>query len=122
MLIMIKNGSRAGHESVVFPYSKLKHAIALCLEREGYVGAVSKKVKKNVPSIEVGLLYNGEKPRVSEVKRLSKPSRRVYQSVKDMRPTRQGTGTIVYSTPKGIMTDKQARKEHVGGEALFSIW
>jgi small subunit ribosomal protein S8 len=122
MIIMMKNGSLAGKESVVMPYSKLKNAIAECLKKEGYVGEVSKKVKKGQPTLEVGLIYVDKKPKITEVERISKQSRRVYFAMKDIHSVRNGLGLLILSTPKGILSGKEARKEQVGGEALFKIW
>ena len=119
---MLKNGGMAGKESVAFPYSKLKNAIALCLEKEGYVSSVAKKTKKGQPMLEVGLIYVDKKPKVKEVERISKQSRRVYFGMKDINTVRNGSGLLVLSTPKGILSGKEARKEQVGGEALFKIW
>jgi len=122
MIIMMKNASLVGKESVCFPYAKLKNAIAVCLKKEGYAGDISKKVKKGIPMLEVGLIYIDKKPRISEVERISKQSRRVYFGMKDIHTVRSGSGLLVLSTPKGIMSGKEARKEQVGGEALFRIW
>ena len=122
MLIMMKNGSLVGKESVLFPYSKIKHAIADCLKKEGYINAVSKKVKKDQPMLEVELVYVDKKPKISEVERVSKQSRRVYFGVKDIHPVRNGSGLLVLSTPKGILGGKEAKREQVGGEALFRVW
>lgn len=122
MLIMVKNAGLASRDTVTVPYSKLKHAIADCLLEEGYIASVSKKTKKEHPVLELGVLFNGKTPRVSDVKRISKPSRRMYMGVKEIRPIRNGSGVLVLSTPKGIMTGKKARKEMVGGEALFMMW
>jgi small subunit ribosomal protein S8 len=119
---MIKNGSRAGHESVVVPYSKMKEAIALCLVKEGFLASVSKKTKKGFPTLDLVLVYVDGQPKVNEVERVSKSSCRVYKGVKDIRTTRNGYGLTVLTTPKGILTDKQARKEMVGGEVLFKLW
>jgi len=119
---MIKNGSRAGKESVAFPYSKLKNAIAVCLEKEGYIKSVSKKTKKGFPVLEVELIYIDKKPKVNEVERVSKQSKRVYFALKDIHTVRNSSGLLVLSTPKGILSGKDARKEQVGGEALFKIW
>lgn len=118
----MKNGSLAGKESVFLPYSKMKNAIALCLKKEGYVKAVSKKVKKEQPVLEVELIYINKRPKIVEVERVSKQSRRVYFGVKDIHSVRSGSGLLVLSTPKGILSGKEARKEQVGGEALFKIW
>jgi small subunit ribosomal protein S8 len=122
MLIVIKNGSRAGKESVVMPYSKLKEAVLECLKKEGYVGSVSKKTKDNHPVLEVALSYVDKKPKITDVERISKPSRRIYFQVKNIHTVRNGSGLLVLSTPKGILAGKDARKEQVGGEALFKLW
>jgi small subunit ribosomal protein S8 len=122
MLITMKNGGKAEKESVTFPYSKMKHAIAECLKKEGYVASVSKKTKKNLPVIEVGLIYKDGQPKITEVDRISKQSCRVYFGMKDIHTVRNGQGLLVLSTPKGILSGKDARKEQVGGEALFKIW
>jgi len=122
MLIVMKNGNLAGKESVSLPYSKMKHAIAECLKKEGYVNNISKKVKKNQPVLEVELVYTEKKPKIAEVERISKQSRRVYFGMKDIHRVRNGAGLLVLSTPKGILSGKEARREQVGGEALFRIW
>ena len=122
MINMIKNSNRAKHDSVTVPYSKIKMAVAECLVKEGYISAVSKKTKKGFPVIEIVLSYIDGTPRVDETERISKSSKRIYKGVKDIKPTRNGYGTMILSTPKGILTDKEARKEMVGGEALFLIW
>lgn len=122
MINMIKNGSRASHEFVTVSYSNLKFAIAQCLVKEGYLISVNKKVKKGYPVLELGLAYTDGLPKVNEVERVSKSSRRIYKGVKSIRSIRNGYGLMVLSTPKGILTDKEARKEMVGGEVLFKIW
>lgn len=122
MLTGIKNAGKAELPSVVLPYSKMKHAVADCLLSSGYIASVSKKMKKNHPVIEIGVLYKNGKSRVSDVKFVSKPSRRIYMGVKDIKKVKNGHGILVLSTPKGIMTGADARKEMVGGEALFMMW
>jgi|SRR3989338_11446820 len=122
MIIIMKNGSLANKEFVCFPYSKMKNAIAECLKKAGYVSEISKKVKKGQPVLEVGLIYTDKKPKIVEVERISKQSRRVYFGMKDIHSVRNGSGLLVLSTPKGILSGKDARKEQVGGEALFRIW
>ena len=118
----MKNGSLAGLESVSFPYSKIKNAIAECLKKEGYVAEVSKKIKKGQPILEVGLIYINKNPKITEVERISKQSRRVYFGMKDIHSVSNGSGLLVLSTPKGILSGKEARKMQVGGEALFRLW
>ena len=122
MIIMLKNGSLAGKGSVSLPYSKIKNAIAECLKKEKYVDQISKKVKKGVPMLEIELIYTDKKPKITEVERISKQSRRIYFQMKDIHSVRNGSGLLVLSTPKGILSGKDARKEQVGGEALFRIW
>jgi len=118
----MKNASLVGKTSVLIPYSKLKNEIALCLQKEGYVSDVSKKVKKGVPLLELSLVYVDKTPRINEVERVSKQSRRVYFGLKDIHQVRSGSGLLVLSTPKGILSGREARREHVGGEVLFKIW
>jgi len=122
MLIMMKNGSLAGKESVSLPYSNIKNAILECLKKEGYVSNISKKIKKDQPVLEVGLVYIDQGPKITEVERISKQSRRIYFGIKDIHKVRNGSGLLVLSTPKGILSGKEARAEQVGGEALFRIW
>jgi len=120
MMNMIKNAGRAGHEFVVVPHSKLKFSIAECLVKEGYLKGVSKKTKKGFPTIELELAYVEDGvPKVIGVDRVSKSSCRVYKGVKDIK---RSHGLTILSTPKGVLTDKEARKEMVGGEVLFKLW
>jgi len=119
---MLKNASLAEKDSIIVPYSKMKNAVLECLKKEGYVAGVSKKVRKDFPILEVKLLYVEKSPKIKEVERISKQSRRVYFKMKDIHSVRNGSGLLVLSTPKGIMSGKEARKEQVGGEALFRIW
>lgn len=121
-LIRLKNAGDVGHENVSIPYSKLKMAVASILKKEGYIADVSKKGKKITKSIEVNLASADGVPKIKGIKRISKPSRRVYLGVKNISPIRHGYGLLILSTPKGLMTGKEARKGCVGGEALFKIW
>lgn len=121
LLIRIKNASDAGHERVVVLRSKFNKAILELLSREGFVGEVAAKGKDG-RTIDVALVRENGTSKISGVERISKPSKRVYFKVSDVRPIRQGFGILVLSTPKGVMTDREARKEKVGGEALFKIW
>lgn len=122
MLIRIKNAGNAGRDTVSFPYSKIKHAIAEVLQKNGFIGAISKKGKKIIRSIDVELVYQNDRPRITDVKRVSKYSRRIYRGVQEVYPVKQGHGMSVLSTSKGIMTGVEARKAKVGGELLFEIW
>lgn len=122
LLVQIKNASDAGKESVTVSYSKIKENILNVLEKEGYVKDVTKKGKKIHKSVEAGLVYDEFGPRVKGVERVSKLSKRVYGGAKDLKSVKQGHGVLVVSTPKGILTDAEARKQKVGGELLFKIW
>lgn len=121
LIIRIKNASSAGKESVSVPHSKLKEAVATVLEKEGFVAGVSVKGKKQ-KSLEMAMVYDEYGPRVKGVERVSKLSKRQYAGAKDLRPVKQGHGVLVLSTPKGLLTDFEARKQGVGGELLFKIW
>ncbi|MEK7117328.1 MAG: 30S ribosomal protein S8 [Patescibacteria group bacterium] len=121
-LIRIKNASMAGKPFVSAPYSNMKFAIAKLLKEKGFVGEVHKKGRKNGKYLEVGILYDNKKSRVNDIKLMSKPSRRTYGKVKEVRAYRQGYGMTVYSTPKGILADSDVKRENVGGEILFKIW
>lgn len=122
MLIRLKNANRAGKASVLVPFSNFRLAIAELLAREGFIEGVAKKGRKARRFIEIMLRYQGATPHISDVQRISKPSRRIYYHVHDIHAPRRGYGRLILSTPKGVLTDKEARKEKVGGEALFTIW
>ena len=118
----LKNASQAGQKETAIPFSKLKYAVSELLRQEGFVGDIKEKGKGVKKNLVVELGYNGKKPRINGVKRVSKPSRRLYASVKEIIPVKNGRGRMVLSTPKGIMTGRQAREARVGGEILFLIW
>jgi small subunit ribosomal protein S8 len=122
LIVRIKNASSVGKESVTISYSKVKEAILTVLEREGYVKDVTKKGKTIQKSLEIGLIYDEYGPRVKGAERISKSSKRLYGGAKDLKPVMQGHGILVLSTPKGILTDSEARKAKVGGELLFKMW
>ncbi len=110
-------------KTVVVPFSKIKYAIAQCLKEQGFIAGASKKTEKNnIAVLEIELLYPNGESRIHDVKRMSKQSRRMYAGVKEIHSVKNGHGITVLSTPKGILSDKQARKELVGGEVLFTMW
>ena len=119
-IIRLQNASRAGKTSVSLPSSKMKLAVAEVLAREGYLSEVEKPKKGGL--MTVSLSYKNGKPVITGVKRISKPSRRLYTGVRDVRPVKRGYGLLVLSTPNGILTGKQAQDARVGGETLFEIW
>ncbi len=122
MIIRIKNASDSKKESVVLPYSNIKVAILDVLMKNGFIKSFGKRGKKIAKFIEVGLVYDDNGPKIYGVQRLSKPSKRIYQKSKEIRSVKNGYGILVLSTPKGIMSDKEARAANLGGEALFKIW
>lgn len=122
-IIRLKNAGFVKKTSVSVPYSALKHAIAEKLQDAGFVKAIEKKGKKAHKTLDVVLKYGEEgAPAIQGVKRISKPGRRLYRSAREIMPVRYGHGVLVLSTPNGIKTGSEARKEKVGGEALFEIW
>ena len=122
MIIRIKNAGNAGQSFASMPFSKMKEQIATVLFQQGYVSSYSKKGKKVVKALEVGIAYNGKHPRITNVARMSKLSCRLYMKASEIKPVRNNQGLLILSTPKGIMTGNDARKAQGGGEALFKIW
>ena len=121
-IIQLMNASAIGKAMVSVPYSKLKHAIADTLVSAGYLKSATKRGKKVKKILDVGLLYTEDKSAIAGVKRISKPGRRMYISAEDIHPVKFGMGRLILSTPAGVVTGEDARKKHVGGEQLFSIW
>lgn len=121
MLIRIKNAQRAGHEMVRLSHSKFKYEIARALEANGYIGSIERKGKRVKKILEIGLLYKNELPLINGVKLISKPSNRIYASVKELHTARSG-GALLLSTPKGVMSAKEARKQKVGGMLIAEVW
>lgn len=126
-LIRLKNAQGARKEHAVIPNSNMTRALAEVLSREGYIGAVDKRGTKTatgnkINTISVSLLYKNGRPVIAGAKRISKPSRRMYMGVHDIKPVKRGHGLAVLSTPAGILTGKEAREKKVGGEILFEIW
>jgi len=122
MFNQIRNAQAVSHQEVKIPYSDLKYNIAKLLEKENILGEVDKSTKKERKAIRIKLKYDGELPVISRFKRISKPGRRVYISFSKIKKVRSGYGMSVISTPKGLMTDKEARKNKMGGELMFEIW
>ena len=122
MIIQLKNAGMAKRPSTIFPASELKFAIAEKLKQVGYLKSVTRRGKKVKKSLEAELFYHNGVSKITEVKRISKPSQRVYHRVHQIHSVRQGHGLAIYSTPLGILTDKEAREQKVGGEILFKIW
>jgi len=122
MLNQIKNAQILSYEEVKIPFSKLRYEVVKILEQEKFIDKIDKLGKKNRKIIKISLKYENGKPAISGLKRISKPGRRVYFSVKEIKPVRGGYGLAIISTPKGLMTDKRAKKEKIGGEVICEIW
>ena len=123
LLTRIRNASQAKHATVDIPASNMKKAIAQILVDEGYVTSykVTEDDKQGVITITLKYTDNMQ-PVLTGLRRISKPGLRIYTSCEDMPKVLKGIGTAIVSTPKGVMTDKQARKENVGGEVLAFVW
>ena len=123
MLTRIRNANSAKHDSVKVPASNMKKAIAQILVDEGYVKSYTVKEDDKQGVITITLKYTDNmQPVITGLRRISKPGLRIYTSCEDMPKVLKGIGTAIVSTPKGVMTDKQARKENVGGEVLAFVW
>jgi small subunit ribosomal protein S8 len=120
LLTRIRNAQLAGQHEVVLPYSKLKYAIAQVLEKEGWIlGLASQDHQK---FLKILLKYDGKKPIIQSLKRVSKPGRRVYVGRMELPRVLNGLGMAIVSTPKGVMTADQARKAKLGGEVICEIF
>ena len=123
MLTRIRNASAAKHDTVDVPASNMKKAIAQILLDEGYIKGFQVIDDGKQGIIRITLKYGvGKEAVITGLKRVSKPGLRIYTSCKDMPAVMNGLGIAIMSTPKGIMTDRQARKENVGGEVLAFVW
>jgi small subunit ribosomal protein S8 len=122
MLVRIKNAGLSQRPSVVVTFSDLKMRIANILAREGYLTSAAKKTRKGLPVLELTLAYTGNDPKVKGTLRISKPSRRIYSPHDKLGFHHRNLGVLLLSTPKGILTQAEARKEHVGGEVLCRVW
>lgn len=122
LMIRIKNGYIARNEEIQGQYSKMNVEVLKVLQAEGYVSKFEVTENNTKKDITIELKYNEGEPVLTDVKLMSKPGRRLYTRVSEIRPVLGGLGIGVVSTPKGIMTEKNARKEKIGGEMLFKVW
>ena len=122
MLTRIRNASSAKHDSVKIPASNVKKAIATILLEEGYIKnfQIIEDGKQDI--IRIALKYNGKEKAISGLKRVSTPGLRIYKNKEELPKVLRGLGIAIVSTSKGIMTDKKARKENVGGEVMAFVW
>jgi small subunit ribosomal protein S8 len=125
MLTRIRNGSRARHQKVSMPWSRVKENIVKVLVQEGYVKDY-KKVKASQGAGEdliIGLKFDRDnRPIIVGIKRVSRPSLKVYVGAQNVTPIRKGLGINILSTPKGILVDREAQRARVGGELMCSVW
>ena len=125
LLTRVRNATRARHQKVAVPWSRLKENIVKILIEEGYLKE-SKKVKAaqgGGEDLVIQLKFDREnRPIISGLKRVSSPGRRVYVGAQGLTPVRKGLGIHILSTPKGILVDREAQKANVGGELLCSVW
>ena len=123
MLTSIRNAQAARKETVTVPYSKIKMEIAKVLAKEKFIKEADHKGKKINKMIDIVLNYDSlNRPAITSLKRVSKPSRRIYSPSSKIKKIRQGFGSQILSTPKGILSGKEARREKIGGEVICEVY
>lgn len=125
MITRIRNGQAARLTNVVVPYSNLHLDVLKVLREEGFIGSFSKEeVKNNISILNLQLKYFQDDGVIKTISRISKPGKRVYYSVQDLKVNKfcNGLGVVIMSTPKGVISDKNARQHNVGGEALCKVF
>ena len=121
MLARIKNSLMRNHKSVKLPSSKFKIKLTEVLKMEGYI--IDYKVSdEKKPILEINLKYNSGNPVISSIERISKPGRRIFSSAESLPKINNGLGIAIVSTPKGVMTDIDARKQKIGGEIICKVF
>ena len=123
MLTSIRNGQTTNKKVVDAPASRFRKNVLEVLKREGFIrNFEEKEMKPGINFFEIELKYYNGKPVITEIKRVSKPGRRVYSSIKNLQKTYSGLGISILSTPRGVMSDNEAREANVGGEVLCTIY
>ena len=122
MLARLKNSQRRNHKKIELPSSKFKMKIAEILKSEGYIVDYEVKLEQNKSNLEISLKYNSGNPVISSIERVSKPGRRIFSSAESLPKVNNGLGIAIISTPKGVMTDIDARKQKVGGEIICKVF
>ncbi len=122
MLTRIRNANNAKHDTVDIPASNMKKSIADILTNEGYIKGYNIVEDGKQGIIRISLKYNGKEKVIKGLRRVSKPGLRIYASSEDMPRVMNGLGVAIVSTSKGVMTDKEARKQNIGGEVLAFVW
>ena len=123
LIISIKNAGMVRKDMVICDYSKLRYSVAQKLRSNNFVSEVSEQGHGTKKKLVITLSYDKKgNHKIHDVSRISKPGKRVYIGVRSLRPYKNGRGLTIISTPKGILTGEEAKKERVGGEPLFLIW
>ena len=123
MIARIKNAAQRKRSKVTTPASKLRQRVLDVLQDEGYIRGYSLVEQPGeFPTFEIELKYFDGEPVIAEIARVSKPGRRVYSSIRDLKPIKNGLGISILSTPKGVMSDAAARDQNVGGEVLCRVY
>ena len=122
MIARIKNSQARNHKIVELPSSNFKSKIADILKNEGYIKDFKIKSENNKPILSLELKYHSGNPVISAFERVSKPGRRVFSSAESLPKINNGLGIAIVSTPKGVMTDIDARKQHIGGEIICKVF
>lgn len=123
MLTRVRNATQARHATVDIPFSKIKLAISKIMEQEGYVAGFDIVDQGNRKNLRLHLKYDDQRrPVVNGIRRVSRPGLRIYAGMHDIPRVLGGTGTVVVSTNRGIMTGREARRRHLGGELIAEIW
>ena len=122
MLTRIRNGQRARKDSVLTPASKLRTRVLDVLQREGFIRGYSEEQMGPAAGIRIELKYFEGQPAIKHVARVSKPGRRVYSGSKELPRVRNGLGITIVSTPRGVLSDAEAREQNVGGEVLAEVF
>lgn len=123
MLTRIRNAQRARHTVCVAPASKLRVNVLEALRREGYIRGYSvEEIRKGISQLRIELKYNEGEPVIKELQRISKPGRRVYSKIKELPRVYAGLGVSILSTPRGVLSDVEARTANVGGEVLCRVF
>jgi small subunit ribosomal protein S8 len=122
LLSRIRNGQMRRKNKISSPNSRLRIRLLDVLQEEGFIRGYAEVEVKGHRELEIELKYHEGQPVIRELKRISTPGRRVYSSVKDLKPHRAGLGVSILSTPQGVMTDSSAREKNVGGEILCQVF
>lgn len=122
LLTRIRNGQRARKDSVVSPASKLRARVLDVLQREGYIRGYSEEQVAGHAGLRIELKYFEGEPAIKHVARVSKPGRRIYSGSKELPVVRNGLGITIVSTPRGVLSDTEARAQNVGGEVLAEVF